>query len=72
MNEKLFSAIRKLNGLSQYQFADELGFSRSMIAKIEVYERSLTPDIVAKVNDVFGRDYVDMVRVLSEMGRVKT
>lgn len=49
MKPKLFTTIRKLNGLTQQDMADRLGVSRSLIMKIENGDRALTADVRNKL-----------------------
>lgn len=61
MERQLFVNIRRLSGLNQYEMADKLGVSRSLVAKMEIGNRSVDPKIVTKVNQIYGAEYVTQV-----------
>ena len=62
MDAKLFATIRKVNGLTQQEFADLLDVSQSTICKIEINERTITDDLITRVRRVYSADHIDAVR----------
>ena len=66
MNRKLFSTIRRLNRLNQYQFAERLGISRGLVAGIEVGNRRIMPRVEKRIYSEFGADYIEQVTELAE------
>lgn len=70
MNVKVFRAVRVINGLDQYEYAKEIGASRSLVSKIDGGYRNLTPDVSRLVRERFGDEYTEMVETLIEMNKV--
>lgn len=71
MNRYLFANIRKLSGMNQYEFAAILGISRSLVAKIEIGNREITPDIRYKVTQEFGEDVVvEVARIMKRITKI--
>lgn len=49
MNEKIFKAIRLRAGLTQREFAEELGISESTVAAIEKQRRPISDQVRARL-----------------------
>ncbi len=69
MNAKLFAAIRKLNGLSQQQYADILNVSQSMVAKVEIEERLLSQGLAMKVASLYPSEQIEAIKTLLDEGK---
>jgi len=50
---KKMAAMRKERQLSQQEFADQIGFSRSLVAYYEAWARNPSLDTIQKVADFF-------------------
>ena len=48
-----FTKLRKSQGLTQEQFAQKLGISRSLVAKIEANKQDVTKKVKEKLHNVF-------------------
>ncbi|MCM3732734.1 helix-turn-helix domain-containing protein [Fictibacillus nanhaiensis] len=66
MTIETFVAVRKMRGLSQTEYGKALGISRGMVACIETGKRNLTDTTKSKVHQVFGNEFVEQVRRLTE------
>lgn len=62
MDAELFATIRKINGLTQEEFADLLDVSQSTISKVEINERTITDDLITRVRRAYPADHIDAVR----------
>lgn len=62
MDAKLFATIRKINGLTQQEFADLLDVSQSIVGKVELEERTLSHDLLSRVKRVYSLEHIDAVQ----------
>lgn len=66
MSIETFVAVRKMRGLTQTEYGKSLGISRGMVACIETGKRNLTDTTASKVRQVYGNEFVEQVRKLTE------
>lgn len=64
MDSELLTALRKLSNLNQHEFGNKIGYSQSMIAKIESHERDISKDITEAVKNIYPREHIDAVKRL--------
>lgn len=62
MNAKLIIMLRKMAGISQHEFANRIGYSRSMIARIETNRIPVSRKLERKIIEEFGTRKLDKVR----------
>jgi transcriptional regulator with XRE-family HTH domain len=67
MDAKLIKTIRKVNGLNQYEMADRIGVSRSVLSKIEIDAYPISPKVKAKVTEEFG----EQLELIKQIGGEK-
>ncbi|MCQ6274732.1 helix-turn-helix transcriptional regulator [Bacillus sp. V3B] len=67
MNARLFTTIRKVNGLSQHEMAERLQVSPSLVAKIETGERRCLSKLAEKVVEEFGAEHISKVAELTKL-----
>lgn len=61
MDAKLIKTIRNVNGLNQYEMAERIGVSRSVLSKIEINAYMISENVIAKINEEFG-DQVELIK----------
>jgi DNA-binding XRE family transcriptional regulator len=67
MDAKLIKAIRNVNGLTQYEMAERIGVSRSVLSKIEIDAYPISAKVKASINAEFG----DQVELIKQIGGEK-
>lgn len=68
MDTKLFATLRKLEGLSQRQYADKLNVSRSLVTKVEAGDRDLSEDLAERVRRAYTTDQIATVKAMLDGG----
>lgn len=63
MDAKVFVALRKLNGLSQFEVAEMLGVSRALIAIIETERQPISRNLERRIKQVFGIQQISVVQL---------
>ncbi|WP_375373420.1 helix-turn-helix transcriptional regulator [Cytobacillus oceanisediminis] len=63
MGAKVFIALRKMNGLTQFEMAELLGVSRALIAIIETNRQPISRNLERKVIDVFGIHQISVIQL---------
>ncbi|MEK4200919.1 helix-turn-helix transcriptional regulator [Cytobacillus sp. FSL K6-0265] len=63
MDAKVFTALRKLNGLSQIEVAELLGVSRALIAIIETERQPISHRLEQRVKEVFGVQQISVIQL---------
>ncbi len=59
---KLIAEIRERKGLTQSFFAEKLGTTQSVIARIESGEQNLTTEMISKISEALGSEIVSLSR----------
>ncbi|WP_110928761.1 helix-turn-helix domain-containing protein [Bacillus massiliglaciei] len=68
MDSVLFRTIRQSKGLTQRQFAEVLGVSKTLISLIEINYKPVSEKVRLKVIQEFGGGYIETCRsFLSEI-----
>lgn len=63
METKVFTAIRKMNGLTQTEYAELLGVSRALIAIVETERQPVSRNLARKVIETFGEHQIAVVQI---------
>jgi len=62
INVEVIVVIRKLAGLTQYTFAERLGVSRSLVARVENFDYPINDNMINAIKREFGAEYVEQVK----------
>lgn len=60
MNKEDVKLIRKLMGLTQYELANQLGYSKCYVGYVEQGLRPVTKKLINKIRNVYGLDAADL------------
>ncbi|WAA13393.1 helix-turn-helix domain-containing protein [Fervidibacillus halotolerans] len=67
MNQFLIKRVRQMKGMSQLEFSKALGVSRSLIAQVEGGYINPSDDLVEKIREFVGDDFINAVKALMEV-----
>ncbi|WP_227396702.1 helix-turn-helix transcriptional regulator [Jeotgalibacillus aurantiacus] len=67
MNAELLKQIRKVNNLTQEQFASEIGVSRQTIAFIETDRMHVSDEVARKVRERYGIERIEQMKKTADL-----
>jgi len=70
MNVELLKAIRKLEGLTQGEFAKRLGVSRQLISMVEIDYTPISDHLNKRIYEEFGTEQIEVIKNLTGVLKV--